>query len=215
MKMKNMLIGGMSLALVACISVGATLAYFTASDDKVKNTFTFAGADGKPALEVTLDETVPAAPGGNATATSNATNNGYDYTNVVPGDTLKKEPDITVKGSIDSYVFVRITETGDVTVDDATISTVWKPVSGAQNVYYYDGQNAEDGVIAASETAVDLTGDGEKLFTQVKINSDADLANENAGDVTIEIAAIQANGDISGVEAAYGELTEDDWTPAV
>ena len=32
MKMKNMLIGGMSLALVACISVGATLAALTANE---------------------------------------------------------------------------------------------------------------------------------------------------------------------------------------
>ena len=216
MKMKNMLIGGMSLALVACLSVGATLAYFTASDDQVKNTFEFAGADGKPALEVTLNETVPPAPGGNATATSNATNNGYDYENVVPGDTLKKEPTINVKGSIDSYVFVRITETGDVSVDDTTISAVWKLVSGTENVYYYDGEKAVDGVIPASNTAVDLTGESEKLFTQVKIDSQADATQgASAGDVKIEIAAIQANGDITSVESAYAALEPGDWTPAV
>ena len=61
MKMKNMLIGGMSLALVACLSVGATLAYFTDSDEEVVNTFQFVtdgDGDGKY-ITVTLTEDDP------------------------------------------------------------------------------------------------------------------------------------------------------------
>ena len=56
MKMKNMLIGGMSLALVACISVGATLAYLTDTSDTVTNTFY--GSDG---ISMTLTE-APVTP---------------------------------------------------------------------------------------------------------------------------------------------------------
>lgn len=226
MKMKNMLIGGMSLALVACISIGGTLAYFTATADAKTNTFTFAGSDGTTGLTVTLEEVVPETfDGNNAKAEEKEDHTGYDYTNIVPGDVLDKTPVITVKGTIDSYVFVRVTGTED-------LSPVWNtangwtevtnptvPLAENQKVYYYSGAKSTDGVISAEDmkSALTISGvDGEKVFNEVKVADDAVVPKEGdaeaykIGDVKIEIAAIQANLFESATDA-YNALTAEDW----
>lgn len=226
MKMKNMLIGGMSLALVACISIGGTLAYLTATADAKTNTFTFAGGDGTTGLTVTLDEVVPPTFAGNdAKAEAKLDGTGYNYTNIVPGDVLDKTPVITVKGSIDSYVFVRVTGTEN-------LNPVWTTANGwtevtdptvefdeNQKVYYYSGPKSTGGVISAEDMKSALTissVDGKKVFSQVKVADGAvvpkagDPEDYKIGDVKIEIAAIQANLFESATDA-YDALTEDDW----
>lgn len=227
MKMKNMLIGGMSLALVACISIGGTLAYLTATASAKTNTFTFAGGgDGTTGLTVTLEEVVPPTfAGNNAKAEEKDDRTGYDYTNIVPGDVLGKTPVITVKGTIDSYVFVRVTGTED-------LSPVWSTANGwtevadptvafdeNQKVYYYSGAKSADGVISAEDMQSALTisdVDGEKVFNEVKVADDAVVPKEGdaeaykIGDVKIEIAAIQANLFESATDA-YNALTAEDW----
>ena len=114
MKMKNMLIGGMSLALVACISVGATLAYLTAKTDTMTNTFTVGAGYGNNVL--TLDETKvivkdgvkenPTAIGGEGERTS--VDQTYAPINI--GDQFVKDPTFHVaKNSASSYVFAKVT----------------------------------------------------------------------------------------------------------
>lgn len=114
MKMKNMLIGGMSLALVACISVGATLAYLTAKTDTMTNTFTVGAGYGANVL--TLDETKvieedgvkenPTAIGGEG----NRTSDNQTYAPINIGDQFVKDPTFHVKAnSASSYVFAKVT----------------------------------------------------------------------------------------------------------
>lgn len=119
MKMKNMLIGGMSLALVACISIGGTLAYFTTTTHEVKNTFT--ASDG---IKMTLDEAVVEK---NADGVYKAVNkyeernNGFDYTDVIPDVENDKDPTVHITtvpaAGMDLYVLVS-------GIDDGTKYTV-------------------------------------------------------------------------------------------
>ncbi|OUN80312.1 hypothetical protein B5G03_16890, partial [Gemmiger sp. An50] len=45
MKKKNILTAAVSLSLVACLSIGATLAYFTDKSDTMTNVFTTGKVD--------------------------------------------------------------------------------------------------------------------------------------------------------------------------
>lgn len=115
MKMKNLLIGGMSLALVACISVGGTLAYLTAKTDTMTNTFTVGAGYGNNVL--TLDETKvikegdvvkenPTVIGGEG----NRTSDDQTYAPINIGDQFVKDPTFHVKAnSASSYVFAKVT----------------------------------------------------------------------------------------------------------
>ena len=186
MKMKNMLIGGMSLALVACISIGGTLAYLTATDDAVINTFDFANG-----MTVTLDEKEP-APILNEKIEGNG-NGGYDYTNVVPGQTLNKAPEFAVTTTVDAYVFARVTEGANMTI--GAITAGWTELEGVDNVWY------KTVPASATEEGVGILQNLGTLFTQVTVG-DVDLAGtEDLGDIKIEVAAIQQSGFESAADA--------------
>ena len=186
MKMKNMLIGGMSLALVACISIGGTLAYLTATDDAVINTFDFANG-----MTVTLDEKEP-DPILNEKIEGNE-NGGYDYTNVVPGQTLNKAPEFTVTTTVDAYVFARVTEGQNMTI--GAITAGWTELEDVDNVWY------KTVTASATEEGVGIPQDLGTLFTQVTVG-DVDLAGtEDLGDIKIEVAAIQQSGFESAADA--------------
>lgn len=205
MKMKNMLIGGMSLALVACLSVGATLAYFTASDKEVVNTFDFvaAGTDGKY-ISVTLGENNPQdaidanSKYGDAKATWNGNNKGYDYKDVVPGQNLPKEPTVNVKTDVPAYIYLRVTDKdvdgeGNAQGMEAVITGTdnWTKLGEATTdekgnqvtVYYY-------------KNTVDDTNEGRlpALFTEVRVPNVDPAEMPTLNNVKIEVAAIQSAG---------------------
>ena len=190
MRKKNVLVMGLSMALVAVISIGSTLAYLTASDDKVVNTFKFANN-----MTVTLSESQP-TPVKNESVSSND-QGGYDYTNVVPGQTLNKAPTIKVTSSVDAYVFARVTPGANMTI--GTLGEGWTKLEDVETtsgklVYYktVSGQTAEQDLGALFSTVtvgnVDLSGD----------------TTGTLGDITIEVAAIQSAG-FSNAAAAYAE----------
>ena len=80
-----------SLALVGAVAFGATLAYFTDSDNAT-NTITMGHVD--------IDLTEPNYPGGEE---------GGKIENVVPNQNIVKDPTITlVEGSEDAYVRAKI-----------------------------------------------------------------------------------------------------------
>ena len=127
MRKKNVLVVGLSMALVAVISIGSTLAYLTASDNKVVNTFEFAND-----MAVTLSEDAPEAVE-NETITSNQ-QGGYQYANVVPGQTLNKAPKFTVTTSVDAYVFARVDVGENMAL--GAITDGWNELEGEDNVWY-------------------------------------------------------------------------------
>lgn len=197
MKMKNMLIGGMSLALVACISVGATLAALTANDQTVTNHFTFVpGGDGGKVIEVKLQEPEPIKTADESISGNIET--GWSYTNVLPGQTLNKNPQIDVKTNTTAYVFVEINTGANVSVKDLQLTSDkgWTQLAGHTNTYY-------------KEYAAGTDFDGyENLFTQVDV-ADVPVVTEGEptaiGDISIRIAAIQKYGFDTPAEA-YDEL---------
>lgn len=83
-----------SLALVAVVGVGATLAYFTDKTDVKTNIVTM----GKVDIELT------------ETGSGTETTDGLHFDNVMPGDILSKEPVVTVASdSQDAYVRLKMT----------------------------------------------------------------------------------------------------------
>lgn len=106
-----LLVGLMSL--VAVISIGGTIAWLTAETESVTNTFTTSD------ISIELAET-------------------KSNFKMVPGNTIDKDPKVTVKGGSEAcWLFVEIEESAN--LDDFIIYTVaedWKPLEGVSGVYY-------------------------------------------------------------------------------
>lgn len=93
----------LALALLVGGAVGGTVAWLTATTQKVTNTFTTSN------IQIELTET-------GATAGTETTDQTKNY-QMVPGWTLDKNPKVTVKkGSEDCYLFVKVTTTGKATI---------------------------------------------------------------------------------------------------
>jgi hypothetical protein len=97
---KKLVVAVVALSLALVSVVGATLAFLIAESEEVVNTFTY----GKIAInlwENRVDEDGYISSG---TVTSQT------YVNVVPGDTLQKNPTVTIQGgSEDCYLYVLVT----------------------------------------------------------------------------------------------------------
>lgn len=134
MKNKKLLTAAASVALVAVVGIGATLAYFTDTDERT-NTVTMGHVD------ITLTEEGETLPGG-----------GLVFNDVMPGDTKDKEPVITlVEDSQDAYVRmqmeIQVTD-GNISEDDIEeltqglteditgVDTGW--YLGSDGYYYYN-----------------------------------------------------------------------------
>ena len=204
MKMKNMLIGGMSLALVACISIGATLAYLSDTTTKVSNTFTFDNAIDIDLKEHPLSAWNEAEGKWDPTDWNNrVTMNTYD--NILPNDVLQKDPTVKVVTVPDTgmnlYVIINGLDTNMVANIDTT--NTWQkianvdgttPVNESQNgIYKYKGTVSLN---AGSEVAV---------FTTVTIGDVTTHLND--ANVLINAYAVQ-NGDL-GKDDNEEPLTQD------
>ncbi len=105
-------------AIALSATVGFTLAYFTDYTKTETNTITMGHVD------IDLRETSVAGPGVKA---GTATDDGYDYNDVMPGDVYSKQPVITVMaGSEDCYVRALVTlktidTGGDGVISEATL----------------------------------------------------------------------------------------------
>lgn len=207
MKKKNVLTMAMSVALVGVIAVGGTMAYLTARDDAVTNSFQFVtGDDDGKVITVELAEPQPAAIG-SETITSKETGKGWNYANVVPGQKLNKAPEISVTAYTPSYVFIKVEEGSNVTVDQSTFDTSdWNKlegVVGVNNVYYHE-VTAEN--IAAIEEGEDPIFDLGAIFQKVNV-ANIDVYDDNGDvvaldDITIYVAAV-AKGSFTTPAEAY------------
>ena len=116
---KKVFVVAVAVSLIAILSMG-TLAWFTAKDE-VTNTFKVAtSTDTEPEdiFSVSVSETTP---GGNT--------DGYEYTDVLPGDELTKVVTVENTGYYDQYI--RAT----VTVSDAA---AWMAVLGVTDAPSFD-----------------------------------------------------------------------------
>lgn len=185
MRKKNVLVMGLSMALVAVISIGGTLAFLTDSDTKAVNTFKFANN-----LEVSLSEELPTEGLGNATAGARADGTkGVVYENVVVNQLLPKEPKIQLtQATVDTYVFAKIDNNTNDLVEVGTINSAWTslgPDSKGDQIY---GRLV---TVRAGETQVNDTATA--LFSNVTIKGQP-ATGQDLGSITIYVSAIQAEG---------------------
>jgi predicted ribosomally synthesized peptide with SipW-like signal peptide len=113
MKLRKIITLVAALVLVAAVAVGGTLAYLSAQTDEVTNVFTVGN------VSITLEETT-----------------GDNY-KMVPGETLDKDPTITVKAdSEDCWLFVKVTETDLSDYITYELADGWTALDGVTGVYY-------------------------------------------------------------------------------
>ena len=204
MNKKRFFLSLLSLVLVAAVSVGATLAFLSDTDDEVVNTFAFANG-----MEVKLQEQIEddIVTTGNETITANDTK-GYDYEGIVPGQELNKEPWVDFKTDVDAYLFIKISGFKADELDTETINTTnWELIASANDgtangVYVY--KNSSGKVIApvTYDDFVDAI-----IFSTVTVgdfSDTTDFSSVTLDDVTIEVYAIQALG-FDDAEAALEE----------
>ncbi|SDA70748.1 SipW-cognate class signal peptide [Lachnospiraceae bacterium G11] len=160
-----------ALVLVAAVGVGATLAYLTDSTDVKINTFKVGDVD--------IDLTETADANGTA-ATVTATEDGFKFENLQPGDVVGKIPVVTVASdSNDCYVYVKVT--GDNDTLKTNMSSDWVKV--ADNIFRY--KSGDDAVCTKNQA---LT-----VFTTVTVSTGVEEQPEGGFDpITVKACAVQA-----------------------
>ncbi|MEF9946167.1 MAG: SipW-dependent-type signal peptide-containing protein [Lachnospiraceae bacterium] len=166
-----------SLAMVAVIGVGATLAYMSDTTDKKTNTFTV----GK--VEASLVE---------KTNGDKEWDDTTDGKNMYPGQIVEKKPIMTIAaGSADCYAFLQVTGADALVAAGFTMDTFssdWeKTFTGntLDGIYVY-----KDKVVKA-EMATALPA----IFTQVTYDADnGNGVTSTVGTVNVAGCAVQAEG---------------------
>ena len=180
----------LALVLVFAVAVGGVVAWLTATTGPVKNTFTVGD------ISITLKETGAV--------------NGEKTYQVIPGDTQKKDPTVTVEaGSEDCWLFVKVDETNNtMTVGEETQKIV--------NYAKADGWEQGDGIkIPANvyyRSVTGLTADGARdavfpvlLNNQVTINGNVvkgQITAENQPTLTFTAYAVQMDN-VDSAAAAW------------
>ena len=168
---KKLVVAVVALSLALVTVIGGTLAFLLDESNVVTNKFTY----GK--IEIVLTEN------------NKADQDGLEFTNVVPGDVLEKDPIVTVNaGSEACYVYVLIdNQLGDAAsynIDTTKWIHVQDYTNATKKLYrYYEVVNALQG-------AKDLT-----VFSALTFRSDltsADLTNLEGKNVVITAYAYQA-----------------------
>lgn len=111
MKKRNVMTMALSLALVGVIGVGSTLAYLTAKDGTLTNTFTFADDIVVDVYETTSEKTGASINNNGGAGVDK--NGGIDYSNLIPGQKLNKNVDLDVDTTFETYLYVNIKADGE------------------------------------------------------------------------------------------------------
>ncbi|ALU16160.1 hypothetical protein ACH52_3422 [Eubacterium limosum] len=97
-----------SLAIIAVLVIGGTLAYFTDTDN-AQNVFTLGKVTGEITESSIAVPKDPENPDSHEVKAGTPTDEGYSYDHIVPGDWLSKEPVVSLTNtSEDAYVRVKL-----------------------------------------------------------------------------------------------------------
>ena len=210
MKMKNLLIGGMSLALVACITIGGTLAYLSDKDGTLTNTFRFAKN-----IVVDVYETQT----GKDDQGKGDANGGFDYANLVSGKVVEKNVKVDLETEAPTYLYgnIKASHAGDydqsagsgqMIISDATGATTGKKVILDNSwVAVVAGENGY-GLYRYKDTLSADTEESLPVFGHVKtpeVNG-TNKANYTLDNIVIDVFAMQSEGyntTVADQEAKY------------
>ncbi len=166
---KKILVTVVAAALLLCVAVGGTIAYLTAQSDTVTNTFSTSN------IQVKLTETGATKATEDATVLTNAS------FKVIPGASATKDPKAwVVKDSEPAWLFVKITETGNIAVAAAegaaavryvgyTINTSWETL--------YENVGGETVIYRAVKSAGEEEPTEGNIFVDNKINYYKDITS--------------------------------------
>ena len=210
MKKRQLAKLGLTLGLVAAVSVGGTLALLSAQSNIVTNTFAAGnGINAKQDLTLFEHNTVNPNDEGITETFNDGTPTGdegkiditgVDYENLEPNMTLQKDPKVQVsEKTANCYLFAKV-ENGMKDITGITIDGIfstegnanWKLVDGTTDLYYYTENGMEGYVVDTNDGAV-IT---EPLFTTVTLASNADIYDTTTGtnkltsDNNIEVKAL-------------------------
>ncbi len=161
-KLNKLSVSTLTIALAAILvfggAIGGTIAWLTAKTESVTNVFTVG------AIQLKLTET---------NAQGQTVTNGEQTFLVTPGSDLTKDPTVTVgKGSVASYVFVKIEESAAFAADSNisyTVADGWTALDGVSGVYYRevaeiaaDGTEQAFAVLKDNKVVVSDSFDGSK-----------------------------------------------------
>ena len=194
---KKVFVSALAICLIAIISMG-TLAWFSAQDE-VTNKFMIADSDDDTPDEIFSVDVWENTPDGEKDQ------DGYEYTDILPGDTLKKEARVENTGYYDQYVRVTVTISdaqawiaalgADFNVADvfggfvaADWNHIWNNMNGATTI-------PENFVYVMYYKNIVKPGDVINVFNNVKIPTS--LTREEAVafggnfDITVKAEAVQ------------------------
>lgn len=197
MTKKKVFVTALAICLVAIISMG-TLAWFNAQDE-VTNKFMIADSDDDTPDEIFSVDVWENTPDGEKDQ------DGYEYTDILPGDTLKKEARVENTGYYDQYVRVTVTISdaqawiaalgADFNVADvfdgfvaADWNHIWNNMNGATTI-------PENFVYVMYYKNIVKPGDVINVFNNVKIPTsltrDEAVAFGGNFDITVKAEAVQ------------------------
>ena len=126
-KMKNIASSALAVIMVFALIIGGSIAYYTVTSDQVDNNFDV------PDMDIDLTE-----------------DGDQEYT-VIPGTTEDKDPIVTVTSTIDTYVFLFVTDDTQGLVDYSILSD-WILLEDADVeegiTVYYQVQSADAGTVS-------------------------------------------------------------------
>lgn len=196
MKKKNLITTVASVALVGVIAVGSTLAYLSAQDGTLTNTFTFANDIVVDVYETTNESSYASvtSDGGKGVGV----NGGIDYSNLIPGQTLNKNVDLDVDTTFETYLYVNIKADGDGKKMTLGALEGWTPVEGKVDDNGY-GIYRKDSNVSAKTDAIDV-------FDTVTVPDVDSTENVTINPITINVWAAQASAfeNSAAADAAAG-----------
>ena len=199
-KLRKVLLLACSAVLLVCLSVGATIAYLT-STDEVVNTFTVGN------VQIKLDEAKANTDGSLVPNADRVKANTYK---LLPGHTYNKDPMVTVlKGSESCYVKMTMTFTKAAALDaifapdGADMISIFKGYESANWIYKGNTKDTTKDTrtyefwykdtVDASKNDVPL----DALFDSITVPgtiTNAQLATIEGMTITVNAYAIQADG---------------------
>lgn len=166
--------------VVALASVGGTIAWLTATTTPVTNTFTVGNID------IALAET-----------TSNY--------KMVPGNTIAKDPTVTVKANSEAcWLFVKIEESDNLkSYIDYSVAEGWTALTGVTGVYY------REVAATTTDTAFSVLTSDQVTVKNTVTKADMDaIANNTASKPTLTFTAYACQKDnVNSAADAWAKIT--------